>query len=257
MGQADRGSKGNFLWLVPLLMGGLIAVAAGSEGVSAKFSGDSWVACLISLKQPSSYAARKEMAEADTHAIMSEGPYRGTAKQNRHMVRHSCPSARVSKSWYGRKRPSRESYAVAKSPNISASLYHEIRQAARDTARNHGLDEEKFLQTIGCESGGFYPKARNANRNRIRGRWVRTVDRGIAQINDYYHPRVSDAQAYDWRFSLGYAARVMKVDTRLKDGTPYSNAAQWYCYKLPEFLNYGVASMKAQPTSRVVASTSD
>ncbi len=38
-------------------------------------------------------------------------------------------------------------------------------------------------------------------------------DRGLVQINRYYHPEVSDAQAYDPAFALAYAARSIASST--------------------------------------------
>lgn len=234
--------------IVVVSLAAICFIAEASTGVSKKSR--SLVDCLISRKMPSKFADRAILAAADTHTVFKKMgvEYRGTRDQNLHLVADICPE-RNSSYGYGRGRASRELYATRRNPRVPLDLYITIRQAARDTARNHGLDEEKFLQTIGCESDGFDPKARN-------GRNRRGVDRGIAQINSFYHKDVTDEQAYNWRWSLGWAARTMKVE-RKRNGEIFSQAAYWYCYKLPEYLNYGTASIRAQPKSSQFASNSD
>lgn len=230
--------------IVVVSLAAICFIAEASTGVSKKSR--SLVDCLISRKMPSKFADRAILAAADTHTVFKKmGEYRGTRDQNLHLVADVCPERNTSYG-YGRGRRSRESYATRKNPGVPLDLYITIRQAARDTARNHGLDEEKFLQTIGCESDGFDPNARNGSNRR-------GVDRGIAQINSYWHKEVSDAQAYNWRWSLGWAARTMKVE-RVKNGEVFSQAAYWYCYKLPEYLAYGTASIRAKPNQNLLAS---
>lgn len=249
----DTRRSSNKVWYIAAFIMGATIISAGASTpeVSQYFFGDSWVKCLEHLGKPSSYAYRKTLAEADTHSVMREGPYRGTAKQNIHMLRHSCPKAKRSSS-YGKKK-SRESYETAKSSQITWEQYNEIAQAVRDTARRHGVDEKKALQIFGCESG-FYPRAHNA-KNR------RGVDRGIAQINSYHHPDVTDEQAYNWRWSIGWAIRNMKVEFVPKKGKYkgqlYSRAAWWVCWSDAAHLGYGIASIRAKPNTSVVASISD
>jgi len=260
--------------VMALLFGAMIGTAgASTPEVSAYLFGDSWVDCLASLKKPNDYGSRAEMAAADTHYVMRKAPYKGTVEQNKHMLAHSCPNAnaglikkigkaaRRKASQYGLKRPSRESYATAKSPYISWELYHTIRQAIRDTARAHGVDENQALQLIGCESIGFNPKATNVSYITVNGVRIRTVDRGLGQINSYFHPEVTDAQAYNWRYSIGWTIRTAKVEFIPKKGKYkgelYSQAAWWICRSSPEYLDYGIASIRAQPKSSQFASNSD
>jgi hypothetical protein len=263
---AETGERAISRWhIVVACLAAICVIAEASTGVSKKSR--SLVDCLISRKMPSTFADRAILAAADTHtAFKALGAYRGTRDQNLHLVEDLCPGQRKSSFGYGRKRPSRESYATAKSPDISWELYNTIRQAARDTARNHGLDEEKFLQLIGCESAGFDPNAKNINRDKY-GRVKRdslgraSIDRGLLQINNLAHPEVSDEDAYNWRKSLGWGARTAKVEYVAKKGEYkgqlISQAAWWYCYKKDEYLGYGIASIRAQPKTSIVASTDD
>ncbi len=65
-----------------------------------------------------------------------------------------------------------------------------------------------ILQGVGCsENKSLNPRA--VNDNRTWGGLGR--DRGIFQINDYFHP-LTDEQAFDWKQNIDYAYRMWKND---------------------------------------------
>ena len=47
------------------------------------------------------------------------------------------------------------------------------------------------------------------------------VDRGIFQISSYYHPDVTDAEAYDYKFNIAYAYKMF-----VRDGYSFR---EWTC----------------------------
>lgn len=73
----------------------------------------------------------------------------------------------------------------------------DLRAAITAIANEVGVDPEKVLKIIQCESG-FNVKAINENS------WG-SIDRGICQFNDFWHPEISDEQAFDYK----YAVRAM------------------------------------------------
>lgn len=56
------------------------------------------------------------------------------------------------------------------------------------------------------QESGLNPSARNVNAG---GSAPGSVDRGIAQINSYWQPQVSAAQAYDPTFAIPWSARQL------------------------------------------------
>ena len=63
-------------------------------------------------------------------------------------------------------------------------------------AKEKGVDPNLALRVAKCESS-LNPKATNENENG-------TIDRGLFQINDYWHRGVTDEQAFDPVFSTKY-----------------------------------------------------
>lgn len=56
------------------------------------------------------------------------------------------------------------------------------------------------------QESGFNPVARGLNKDPKTGA-IRSTDRGIAQINDYWHPEISNAQADNPDFAIDWMAR--------------------------------------------------
>lgn len=77
-----------------------------------------------------------------------------------------------------------------------------------------GVDPKLALAIATCESS-LKPTATNINKDGTR-------DRGVFQINDYWHPNVSDDMAYDPVRSTEWAVK------KLKEG----KASLWVCNKL-------------------------
>jgi len=66
----------------------------------------------------------------------------------------------------------------------------------RTTAKKKGVDPDLAERVAKCESS-LNPNAINLNKNGTR-------DRGLYQINDYWHSNVTDQQAFDPQFSVNY-----------------------------------------------------
>lgn len=75
-----------------------------------------------------------------------------------------------------------------------------LKQQVFDLAVSRGMsygDIERFFKIITCESG-WDPEARLVNLHKQSdGRILTTVDRGLAQLNDYHQKQVSNSCAYD------------------------------------------------------------
>jgi pimeloyl-CoA synthetase len=78
----------------------------------------------------------------------------------------------------------------------------EAKELATKLAKEHGLNVDKFLKVIKCESG-FQQFRTNANKDG-------SVDRGIAMWNSYWNSKLSDNQAYDVEYSLNKMADYWK-----------------------------------------------
>ena len=75
-------------------------------------------------------------------------------------------------------------------------------------AYKFGESADKALRLLDCENKKLDPNATNDNRT-----WGGVgVDRGYWQINNVYHPFVSDACASDVKCSTDYAYRMWKND---------------------------------------------
>ena len=64
-----------------------------------------------------------------------------------------------------------------------------VEQIIRRIAKQEGVDPDLALRVARCESG-LNPAAKNVNTNK-------TIDRGVFQWNDKWHPEISDGCAYD------------------------------------------------------------
>lgn len=72
----------------------------------------------------------------------------------------------------------------------------------RRVALEYGVDVDKAVRVAMCESS-LNEKARNECA-------PQSIDRGLYQINSYWHPEVTDAQAYDPEFSARFYCKAVK-----------------------------------------------
>jgi hypothetical protein len=70
--------------------------------------------------------------------------------------------------------------------------------------RKAGIDEYKVWALVNCESRW------NADASLINYSGRQGVDRGLFQINDKYHPEVSNACSYDYKCATKEAIRIIK-----------------------------------------------
>lgn len=72
----------------------------------------------------------------------------------------------------------------------------------RRIATEEKVDQELAVNVARCESG-FNPKAININTTGSK-------DRGLYQINDYYHPEVTDEQAYNPEWATRWFCKAIR-----------------------------------------------
>jgi len=77
-----------------------------------------------------------------------------------------------------------------------------IEEIIRMIAKQEGVDPDLAVRVAKCESD-LDPYAVNINKDGSR-------DRGIFQINDKYHPEVSDEQAFNIEFSTRFFCKAFK-----------------------------------------------
>lgn len=86
--------------------------------------------------------------------------------------------------------------------NLSEAKSETVEQIIQRVARDEGVDPDLALRVAKCESG-LNPGARNANS-------PESIDRGLFQINNYWHPEVSDETAYDAERSTRFFCQAFK-----------------------------------------------
>jgi hypothetical protein len=94
-----------------------------------------------------------------------------------------------------------ESLAVSKNSQ-NKSNQTDIQEIIKAVAKIECVDPELCIRVAKCESS-LNPNAKNINTGG-------STDRGLFQINDKYHPEVSDAQAYDPMFATQFFCRAFK-----------------------------------------------
>jgi hypothetical protein len=77
-----------------------------------------------------------------------------------------------------------------------------IEEMIRRIAAEEGVDPDLAVRVALCESG-LDPKAKNVNKDG-------TTDRGLYQWNDFWHPQVSDEEAYDPEKATRLFCRAVK-----------------------------------------------
>jgi len=78
-----------------------------------------------------------------------------------------------------------------------------IEEIIKYIARNEGIDPSLALRVAKCENSKLDPKAINTNSDGSR-------DRGIFQINEKWHPEISDEDAFDPATSTKFFCRRVK-----------------------------------------------
>jgi len=91
---------------------------------------------------------------------------------------------------------------VVKKNGVTDSNKTIISGIIRFVAKQELVDPELCLKVAECESG-LSPTAKNIN---ING----SIDRGLYQINNKYHPEVSDSEAYDIVLSTRFFCKAFK-----------------------------------------------
>ena len=85
----------------------------------------------------------------------------------------------------------------------------EIISMIEKVAQRYGLDKDRVIRVAERESG-LNPKARNKNKNLINGIWIETTDRGLFQINDYFHNEINNDQADNPEFATNFFCSYVK-----------------------------------------------
>ena len=80
-----------------------------------------------------------------------------------------------------------------------------IKEMIKRVAKEYGIREEIAIGVARCESN-FNPKATNKRGNHPSY----SIDRGLYQINSYWHSEVKDIQAFDSEFSIRFFCQAVK-----------------------------------------------
>ena len=91
---------------------------------------------------------------------------------------------------------------ITKKNLISTATMSQVEQIIRETAQLEGVDPDLAVRVAKCESS-LIPSAIGVNKNGSR-------DRGIFQINDKWHPEVSDEMAQDIVWSTKFFCDAFK-----------------------------------------------
>lgn len=127
-------------------------------------------------------------------------------------------------------------------------------------AQKYGVNTFVLSSQIRNESG-FNPTARGYNRDKYGN--VISTDRGIAQINDYWHPEISNKQADDPQWAMDWMARTMaekfkrhgdwgKALSEYNTGNPRDGFSNGYVNKIMGGMKQatGQSSNVQQPSSK-------
>lgn len=87
-------------------------------------------------------------------------------------------------------------------PAVTAPTGEDVATMIKRIANREGVDPELAYRVAKCESN-LDPKAVGTNTDGSR-------DRGLYQINDKWHPDVSDAQAFDAEFSINFFCKSIR-----------------------------------------------
>jgi len=92
--------------------------------------------------------------------------------------------------------------AIAIKKNQPAPPVEEIKRYIVETARKYGVSEKLALAVAQAESG-FNPFAININS-------LDSIDRGLYQWNDKYHPEVTDEMAFNYKIATELFCKAVK-----------------------------------------------
>ena len=92
-----------------------------------------------------------------------------------------------------------------------------VKELARNTAKEHGLNVQKFLKTLNCENQF---RAKGQSEHVYKGE--REDSWGSAQINLYWNPTISREQAEDPEFAIKFMAEQWSK----------GNAKLWTCWRM-------------------------
>ena len=98
-----------------------------------------------------------------------------------------------------------------------------VKELARNTAKDHGLNVQKFLKTLNCENQF---RAKGQSEHVYKGE--REDSWGSAQINLYWNPTISKAQAEDPEFAIKWTAEKWAT----------GNAILCSCWKLYDLIGW-------------------
>lgn len=88
-------------------------------------------------------------------------------------------------------------------PAVTTEINENIEELIKEIAQKEGVDADLAIKVAKCESG-LKPKAVHINQEGSK-------DRGLYQINDKYHPEVTDEQAFDPVFSIKFFCTAYKA----------------------------------------------
>jgi len=94
-----------------------------------------------------------------------------------------------------------------------------VEEIIYEAADNYGADRKEMYCLAYAESN-LDPEATGYNQDAVR-----SIDRGLFQLNGYWHPEVTDAQAYDAEFSANWTAE------KLAQG----GHSAWYGFNSPKY----------------------
>ena len=94
--------------------------------------------------------------------------------------------------------------ALAKKSEDGENMQNKtVEETIRRVAGEEMVDADLAVRVAKCESG-LYPLAKNTNADG-------SVDRGVFQINDKYHPEVTVDQAFNVEFSTHFFCKAFKA----------------------------------------------
>lgn len=125
--------------------------------------------------------------ERDEMLELFKNEIKTNIKTKRDSVRDSIPDAYHSGAELNR---------IEREDDVSAVIENQIREISKE---NNFKWENYLIRLAKCESS-LNPNAKNVNKSG-------SVDRGVFQINDYWHKEVSDEQAYNLKYATEWTIK--------------------------------------------------
>jgi len=101
-------------------------------------------------------------------------------------------------------------------PKTEGEIPQTVEDIVRKLARSSNLDEDKVVFIAKCESQ-LEPKTLGDGHLTCKRTGEPMRSRGIWQINECYHPEVSDKQAFDPEWATNWAIKKFKKGTDSKE----------------------------------------